>query len=147
MELLRDLTVLVVEDDIDARELLTMTLASYGAKVHAADGADAARGLLATQQPDVLVSDISMPGEDGYSLIRSIRELEQVDHCRLPAIALTALHDARSTMRVRSWVRQSPSEASQSSDVGQPRATARCRGRNRFARALSPVGDPLGRQR
>ena len=79
--------VLVVEDDDDTRELVRVALEHAGASVEAvASAADARREMLA-DAPDVLISDIRMPAEDGYSLIRSLRTAG-VD---TPAIALTAL--------------------------------------------------------
>jgi signal transduction histidine kinase len=83
---LRGMTVLLVEDDADARELLTTILEGYGARVTAV--ASVCDALLALDEscPDVLVSDIGMPGEDGYSLIKKVRA-RNVD---IPAVALTA---------------------------------------------------------
>jgi signal transduction histidine kinase/ActR/RegA family two-component response regulator len=78
--------VLVVEDDEDARELLRMNLESAGASVEAVATASDARREMLEGPPDVLVSDIRLPEEDGYSLLRSLRGLG-VD---TPAIALTA---------------------------------------------------------
>ncbi|WP_242072504.1 PAS domain S-box protein [Microcoleus sp. FACHB-68] len=87
---LADLKVLVVDDATDARELIKMILEEYGAKVTAVPSA--AEGLLTLQQlkPDVLVSDIEMPGEDGYTFIRQVRGLEASQGGRVPAAALTA---------------------------------------------------------
>lgn len=95
MDILKGLTVLLVEDDPDGREMLTVTLEHYGADVDAVDGADAARCRLAIQTPSVIISDIGMPGEDGYSLMRSIRALAHPDKSRTPAIALTAFDTAK----------------------------------------------------
>jgi signal transduction histidine kinase/ActR/RegA family two-component response regulator len=78
--------VLVVEDDHDARELLRMNLESAGAFVETAATASEARREVLGSVPDVLVSDIRLPEEDGYSLLRSLRALG----LELPAIALTA---------------------------------------------------------
>jgi signal transduction histidine kinase len=83
---LRAARVLVVEDDADARELVRMTLEDAGASVEAVASAGAARLEMASDPPDVLVSDIRMPEEDGYSLIRSLRNAGNLT----PAIALTA---------------------------------------------------------
>lgn len=83
------LKVLVVDDEPDTRELIAMILADQGADVTTASSvAEAMKSLLASR-PDVLVSDIGMPGEDGYALIRKVRALED-DLARIPAIALTA---------------------------------------------------------
>ena len=67
--------VMVVDDDRDARELLTATLGYYGADVTAAESAAEALVLLPEVRPDVLLSDIGMSGEDGYSFIRRVRAL------------------------------------------------------------------------
>lgn len=91
--------VLVVDDDNDARELLRSILAHHGASVRtAASAADAIREF-ASKPPQIIVSDIGMPGEDGYELIRKIRALDQVEGKRVPAVALTAF--ARSEDRRR----------------------------------------------
>jgi CheY-like chemotaxis protein len=82
--------VLLVEDDADTRELLTTLLQRCGARVTAVGSASEALMTIDLTQPDVLVSDIAMPGEDGYALIRKIR-LRDADQGRwLPAVALTA---------------------------------------------------------
>jgi signal transduction histidine kinase/ActR/RegA family two-component response regulator len=82
--------VLVVEDDAESRELLESMLTRLGAEVEVA--ASAAEGMAALERrpPHVLLSDIEMPGEDGYSLIRRIRALPSAERARLPAAALTA---------------------------------------------------------
>ena len=79
--------ILVVEDDDDTRELVRVTLESAGASVDAVASARDARRELAADSPDVLISDIRMSEEDGYSLIRSLRTAG----IETPAIALTAL--------------------------------------------------------
>ncbi len=84
------LRVLIVDDEADARHLLTTILREYGTQVIAA--ASACEALLALQEfhPHVLVSDISMPQEDGYTLIRKVRALPTEQGGRIPAVALTA---------------------------------------------------------
>jgi CheY-like chemotaxis protein len=82
--------VVLVEDEADAREALTTALQGFGAEVIAVDSAAAALHALEQQMPDVLLSDVGMPGEDGCSLIRKIRAAEQAHGSRLPAAALTA---------------------------------------------------------
>jgi len=86
------LRVLVVDDEADARDLLVIRLQQYGAEVIAAASVDAAMEALSQPEsrPDAIVSDIAMPGEDGYSLIRRVRSLEIEEIKRIPAIALTA---------------------------------------------------------
>jgi CheY-like chemotaxis protein len=92
--------VLVVEDDRDARELLTAILHRCGAQTTVA--ASAAEGINAFEanRPDVIVSDIEMPEEDGYSLIRRIRARGAADGGTVPAAALTAYASAADRMKV-----------------------------------------------
>jgi signal transduction histidine kinase/ActR/RegA family two-component response regulator len=81
--------VLVVDDDADAREVLRAILESVGARVTTSASARETRELLSVTHPDLLIADIGMPEEDGYSLIQSIRNLD-TEQSRVPAIALTA---------------------------------------------------------
>jgi K+-sensing histidine kinase KdpD/ActR/RegA family two-component response regulator len=83
------LSVLVVDDDEDARQLVQAVLEECGAKVTAVDSVDSALEVLSRGVTDVLVSDIGMPGQDGYDLIRRVRALPG-DAANLPAAALTA---------------------------------------------------------
>jgi PAS domain S-box-containing protein len=83
------LRVLVVDDEEDARDLLATVLRNAGADVLTAASTAEAVPLVERDRPDVLVADIEMPGEDGYSLIRKVRELRG-GHASTPAIALTA---------------------------------------------------------
>ena len=87
---LADLRILVVDDESDARELLTTVLGEYGAEVIAVATAGEALDAIKQLQPDVLVSDIGMPKEDGYALIRKVRALDAKLGGQIPAIALTA---------------------------------------------------------
>jgi PAS domain S-box-containing protein len=91
--------VLVVDDEPDARELLRQILESTGAEVRDAASARQGMELLTSWSPHVIVSDIGMPGEDGYRFIRQIRELERGSGRRIPAIALSAY--ARGEDRLR----------------------------------------------
>lgn len=84
------LRVLVVDDEPDARDLLIAVLGEYGAEVTAVATASVALESLKQLQPNVLVSDIGMPGEDGYALIRKVRALDAEQGGRIPAVALTA---------------------------------------------------------
>ncbi len=84
------LRVLVVDDEADIRELITALLASHGIDTRAVASAAAALEELERFRPDVLLSDIRMPGGDGYSLIRQIRILEAQQGGHLPAAAMTA---------------------------------------------------------
>ena len=93
------LFILAVDDEADARQLLAQILTAYGATVTTTDSADSALEIIRQQQPDLLVSDIGMPHNDGYSLIRRVREMEQGRAHRLPAIALTAYARPRDRMQ------------------------------------------------
>ena len=66
-------TVVAVDDDADTRELLQAVLGGAGARVHAAASASEALALCRVSRPDALVSDIAMPGKDGYSLLRDLQ--------------------------------------------------------------------------
>jgi PAS domain S-box-containing protein len=82
--------VLVCEDDEDTRELIRVMLHGAGAEVRAVAGAAEALESMAAFAPRVLLSDVGMPGEDGYSLVRRVRELPPERGGRVPAVALTA---------------------------------------------------------
>lgn len=84
------LRVLVVDDEPDIREFVTAVLGSHGIGVRAVASAAAALEELERFHPDVLLSDIRLPDEDGYGLIRQIRALEAVQGGHLPAAAMTA---------------------------------------------------------
>jgi PAS domain S-box-containing protein len=87
---IKGVRVLVVDDEIDARALLKRILEDSGAIVTAAESAEEAIELLQAGKFEVLVSDIGMPGEDGYSLIKRVRSLGAASGGDIPAIALTA---------------------------------------------------------
>jgi len=89
-ERLDGLKVLVVDDEADTRELLRHVLERCGAEVTAAGSAEDALDLVKQSRPDILISDIGMPGEDGYQLIRKVRALPPERGGKVPAIALTA---------------------------------------------------------
>ena len=93
------LHLLVVEDETDALDLLIAILETNGAKVTAVRSAAAALATMQNAPPDLLISDIEMPDEDGYSLIKKIRALPSDGVRQLPAIALTAY--ARTEDRLR----------------------------------------------
>ena len=95
---LRGLRVLLVEDDADGSEAIATVLGVAGAEVRSAGSTAAALEVLATWRPDVLVSDIGLPGEDGYTLLRRVRTLED-GGARLPAVALTAYAQAEDRIR------------------------------------------------
>jgi len=88
--LLGGVRVLVVDDDEDTVELFALALTACGADVVTASNATEAIGILAGMMPDVVVSDIAMPGADGYWLLREIRELSDVRARILPVVAVTA---------------------------------------------------------
>jgi signal transduction histidine kinase len=97
---LEGISILLAEDDRDTRESFVLVLELHGANVAAVESAAAALAEIEKQAPDVLVSDIGMPGEDGYALIREVRLREAGTGRRVPAIALTAY--VRTEDRVRS---------------------------------------------
>jgi CheY-like chemotaxis protein len=86
---LEDLTVLVVEDDPDARDLVERVLQEHRARVLTAGSAEEGLELLSERRPDVLVCDIGLPEVDGYELMKRIRKSERPERA-IPAIALTA---------------------------------------------------------
>jgi signal transduction histidine kinase/ActR/RegA family two-component response regulator len=96
---LRDLRVLVVDDDLDARDLFSLILGSYGAEVRSCGSASEALHTLDEWNPDVLVSDIGMPLEDGYELMKKVRAREPERGGRVPALALTAYARAEDARR------------------------------------------------
>jgi PAS domain S-box-containing protein len=96
---LRDIRILVVDDDADGLDLATLVLVNAGADVRAAPSPAAAMVVLENWPADVLVTDLEMPGEDGVSLLRRARREMTRQGRRLPALALTAY--GRSEDRVR----------------------------------------------
>jgi signal transduction histidine kinase/ActR/RegA family two-component response regulator len=99
MPRLDSVSVLLVEDDPDGRQVLTVILEIAGAKVRAVSSVRAAISALVDFRPDVLVSDVGLPDEDGYALIRHVRAREGDCGSSMPAIALTGY--ATSDDRVR----------------------------------------------
>jgi CheY-like chemotaxis protein len=97
---LAGLELLVVDDEADARELIAHLLRDNGAEVTAVANGDEALARVQLRAPDLLVSDIGMPGMDGLELIRRIRALAPQSGGAVPAIALTAF--ARTEERTRS---------------------------------------------
>jgi PAS domain S-box-containing protein len=91
--------ILVVDDEADARDLLVTILSRAGAEAIAVASADEALQTLRRWRPDVLVSDIGMPGDDGYVLIRKVRALPSEEGRQVRALALTAY--ARSEDRTK----------------------------------------------
>jgi CheY-like chemotaxis protein len=89
MQRLDGLHVLVVEDNADGREVMTIMLEQAGARATAVGSVKEALAALESLQPDALVSDIGLPDEDGYALIRRIRSREAERGGFLPAVAMT----------------------------------------------------------
>ncbi|MGH8865696.1 MAG: hybrid sensor histidine kinase/response regulator [Burkholderiales bacterium] len=104
--ILDGLWALVVDDEADARDLIATLLRQCGARVTTASSAAEAFGLLregeADARPDVLVSDIGMPDEDGYQLLRRVRSLAPDEGGSIPAVALTAYGRARDRIKALS---------------------------------------------
>jgi len=96
---LAGLRLLLVEDQEDTREMLRLLLESHGAQLQAVASAAEAFHCLREWRPDILVSDIGLPGENGYELLQRIRALPAEEGGRTPAIALTAY--ARAEDRAR----------------------------------------------
>jgi PAS domain S-box-containing protein len=94
--------VLIVEDEADARHLLAAVLQKRGARVFLASSATEALEMLQRERPDVLLSDIALVDEDGYSLIRKVRSLPQDRGGRIPAAALTGYGRLEDRMRALS---------------------------------------------
>jgi PAS domain S-box-containing protein len=92
---LRGRRVLAVDDDESTQELVATMLLMYGVSVRTADRASQAMTILSDWRPDVLLADIAMPGEDGYTLVRRVRALPP-PLGTIPAVALTAYTDPQS---------------------------------------------------
>lgn len=90
---LKGRTILVVDDDADALELLHMILESCGAKVLAASTTLHARGYLLTVTPDLILCDLALPREDGPAFLRSVRASSNPILARVPAVAVTAFYE------------------------------------------------------
>jgi CheY-like chemotaxis protein len=91
---LTGLNILVVDDDEDSRFYITTVLEADGASVTAVASAAAGLKVLPELQPDILICDIAMPSEDGYTLMSKIRALKPDIWAKVPAIALTAYGDS-----------------------------------------------------
>lgn len=87
--LLEGARVLVVDDDDDSRDVVAITLEHLGASVITASNAAGALRALQTERPQVILSDLGLPGEDGLSLLRKVRALPESKGGAIPAIALT----------------------------------------------------------
>jgi CheY-like chemotaxis protein len=88
--ILDGLRILVVDDEADSRELVSAILTRCGSEVKCCDSAAEALMVFVDWKPDLLVSDIGMPNEDGYTLIKKLRKLRLKRAKQIPAVALTA---------------------------------------------------------
>jgi signal transduction histidine kinase/DNA-binding response OmpR family regulator len=89
-DVLGGLRILIVDDEADTRDLVQEVLARQGAEVRTSGSAAEALRTLAAWNPDLLISDVGMPVEDGYELIRQVRRFDAEHHGHIPAVALTA---------------------------------------------------------
>jgi CheY-like chemotaxis protein len=89
-KLLKGLRILVVDDEGDSRDLVKAILTRYGSEVNCCESAAEALKAVRDWKPDLLISDIGMPSEDGYSLIKKIRKMRSKQARETPAVALTA---------------------------------------------------------
>jgi CheY-like chemotaxis protein len=92
---LRGRRVLAIDDDESTQELVATMLLMYGVSVRTAGRASDAMRILSEWRPDVLLTDIAMPGDDGYALMRRVRALPS-ELGNIPAVALTAFTDPQS---------------------------------------------------
>src|SRR6267142_4164161 len=90
---LRGFTILVLEDDDDTLELLRSILSACGARVLLASTAQHARGYLQTMRPDLIVSDLALPHEDGLAFASWLRRHPHADVARLPVVAVTSYYE------------------------------------------------------
>src|SRR5262249_40845379 len=97
---LHGVRILLVDDNPAVVQPVAEALAHAGGDVRGCESADAALDVLAAWQPDVIVSDVQMPGDDGYAFVRAVRALAPEQGGRTPVIALTALN--RTEDRIRS---------------------------------------------
>ena len=88
-DILKGIRVLAIDDQTDTRDLIILALTRYGAEVRACTSATEACKMIKKWKPQVIVSDIGMPGEDGYDLMRKVRTLTPKSGGNIPAIALT----------------------------------------------------------
>ena len=98
---LEGIRILIVEDDPDSREALGTLLEANGATVHAVGSAAAGRAALPRAQPQILISDLSMPEEDGYSFLASVRAMPAVAGGAIPAMAFSAASPVIARERAR----------------------------------------------
>src|SRR5438132_10418944 len=95
---MQGMSILLVDSEADARNLISAILSRHGAQVSASASASQAIAVMRQNRPDILLSDIGMPVEDGYDLLAQLKALEIDKGWRIPAVALTAFaraEDAR----------------------------------------------------
>jgi CheY-like chemotaxis protein len=92
---------LIVEDNVDCLNALRFLLEYNGAEVRGVPSADAARAAFAALRPHVLISDLSMPGEDGFSFLASVRALSIEEGGDTPAVAFSAMSPVNATCRAQ----------------------------------------------
>lgn len=99
---LHGVRVLLVDDDVDTCTMLTFALNLLGAETHSSTSVSDAFRHITQWMPDVLLTDINMPGEDGYSLIGKLRALSPEEGSNIPAIAVTAMARPEDSEKVMS---------------------------------------------
>jgi len=92
---LRGCSVVVVEDDVDTLEFLSLLLRKLGAGVNVAGDADVARAVVAASRPDVILCDLGLPGQDGYALLRTL----DAGGATWPVIAISGHHSPTQRQR------------------------------------------------
>jgi CheY-like chemotaxis protein len=90
---LENVKIVVVDDQEDARTAVGRYLSSQGADVHTSAEVDAVLSLLPILQPDLVITDIRLPGKDGFELLRTVRSLDQPSIRDVPIVAMTALSE------------------------------------------------------
>ena len=93
--------ILLVEDDDDIRDLMRMALQGQGADLVAVSSAAEAILAFEAEAPDVVLSDINMPGQDGHTFLRKVRQLPLTRGGKVPAVAVTALDSREARIKSR----------------------------------------------
>ncbi len=104
---LQGLDILVLEEDADAREMLTLVLTDRGASVRVAEDYASVLAQVQARWAQVIISDIGLPGRDGHERMRSVRALQAEQSAptpRLPAVALTAFARAEDREKRHCWL-------------------------------------------
>jgi signal transduction histidine kinase/DNA-binding response OmpR family regulator len=96
------LRIMIVDDEADTRDMIAAALSQCGAQVKGCESAAEALSALQSWEPDLLISDIGMPGEDGYSLIKKVRQIDRQRYGQIPAVALTAYASPEDRIRILS---------------------------------------------